>query len=175
MMKKFLLLAISIATITPAVFAGTEPEVNRAVQNAFHRQFGNMTLVSWKKANSGEINIGQYLKNGVRKEAFFNQAGKFIGEGQYVSTESLPKTIQKIAARTFKKYELTEAYEFYYANSDIPVYGLAFENEKEKYQVKIDEFGNLVIINKAKIKHTQAQNQSSLKVAEGFDIEAFKD
>jgi hypothetical protein len=175
MMKKILLLAISIATIAPALFAGAEPEVNRTVQNAFRKQFGEMTLVTWKKAYSGEINIGKYLKNNVRKEAFFSQAGKFIGEGQYISAESLPKTIQKIAAHTFKKYQLTEAYEFYYTNSDIPVYGLTLENEKEKYQVKIDEFGNLVIINRKKIKQIQAQNQSALKVAEGFDIEAFKD
>ena len=175
MIKKFFLLAVIAAMLTTAVLAATGPEVNRTVQNAFRKQFGDRTLVSWKKLNAAEIYVGQYLKDGVRKEAFFDLDGKLIGEGQYVSTQTLPVTIKKIAGKVFGKYEMTEAYEFYYVGSDIPVYGLVVENEKEKFQLRLDEFGNLSVINRMKQKNTSVQNQSVLKASEGFDIEVFKD
>lgn len=175
MMKKFLLLAISIAVMTPEIFA-TEPSISWTVLNSFRKQFGDVESVSWRIVPNENIYIGQYLKDGIRKEAFFKEDGKLIGEGQYISVESLPVTIQKIVGKSFSNYELAEAYEFYPVNAVYPVYALLVENQKEKLQLKMDQQGEISVVNKKRQTHFPVPvNQSARKFFTGFDEAAFRD
>lgn len=154
MMKKLILMAISIAALAPAVFAGAEPGVNKSIANAFRQEFGDATSVTWKKVESENVYIGQFVKDGTRKEAFFDQNGKLIGEGEYISPASLPLTVQRMAAKEYSKYKLIAAYEFYKTDSSVPVYALSIRNNKEILQLRLNESNELSVVKRIRENFT---------------------
>jgi len=112
-MKKIFLTIATAALLSVNVFAADGgkkgPEAataSYAAQQEFASDFANATNVSWtvdKNCQKADFTI-----DGVKKTAFYNLSGDFLGTTQVIAYNAIPAKTQKLIADNYKGYAASE-------------------------------------------------------------------
>jgi hypothetical protein len=138
-MKKLLLIALLIVTVTASAFAGGSEEVHTAAVSNFKVEFEQASDVKWR---STEYFVkASFVLNHERMEAFYNLDGDRIGTSKAFNTEALPVKAKRAFAKKFTGFTVSQSIEF--EGTDETAYFLSAENEKESVILKINSFGDL--------------------------------
>lgn len=155
-MKKMFLLCAALTAITTIACAGDEIKVPRGVVYEFRRQFGMEAAVKWKKIDNlipdDKYYIAHFIQNGIWTEAFFGESGEYLGAGKSISINQIPGSVKSLQQNRFSGYIITEAYEYFSKNSEVPVYGFTIIKGDRFLQVKVNESGNISVLKRLKAK-----------------------
>lgn len=111
-MKKIFLTVLTAALFSVSVFAadgGKKIEgatVSYSVQQAFTTDFANATNTTWTVTKNCQK--ADFVADGVKKTAFYNLAGDFLGTTQSTIYKAIPAKSQKMIADNYKGYAVGE-------------------------------------------------------------------
>src|ERR1700744_2157405 len=106
-MKKIFLTIAAAALLSVNVFAadGGKKEAataSYAVQQSFAGDFAGATNIVWTITRNSQK--ADFIIDGVKKTAFYNLSGEFLGTTQYTSYKAIPAKSQAIIAKDYKGY-----------------------------------------------------------------------
>lgn len=155
-MKKILLMSVVFTAFT-ALAGAARPVIPATVIGEFRKQFGAKVTVRWEEIDETDskrnLYVGHFIQDGIWSDAYFDEAGEFVGIGRNITSDQLPVRLLDLEQSKFKGYDVIEVYEYYLKNAEIPVYGLTIRNKKKMIFLKIDESGLLSVVKKEKFKN----------------------
>ena len=108
-MKKFIMLAVVLTTITISSFANITSDINKKAISTFNKSFSYAEDVRWEVKNN--IYKVTFKSNGKEMYAYYNGEGDQIAVTRHIHIEQLPLAV---AAELKSKYQdswLTELFE----------------------------------------------------------------
>jgi len=151
-MKKIFLTIATAALLSVNVFAadggkkGETATASYAVQQAFSAEFTNATNAVWTVTkNTQKVD---FLIDGVKKTAFYNLNGEFLGVTQRVDAKAIPAKTLKQIEKDYKGYEIGEVI-VYQANTDLngnidaTSYFVDLKNDAHEVLLRITQQANL--------------------------------
>jgi hypothetical protein len=158
-MKKIFLTIATAALLSVNVFAadggkkGETATASYAVQQAFSAEFTNATNAVWTVTkNTQKVD---FLIDGVKKTAFYNLAGEFLGTTQYIAYNAIPAKSQKLIADNYKGYKASDVI-VYQANEALnrdiePVtYFVDLKSAEHEVLVRVTDSGNIEFFKQVK-------------------------
>ena len=153
-MKKVILTIATAALFSVSVFAadggkkGNEASANvsYSVLQEFTTDFADAQNVTWKVNKNCQK--ADFIENGVKKTAFYNLAGDFIGLTQVIGYEAIPAKSQKLIADQYKAYApqyviVYQANEAVNDTIDPTSYFVDLKNNAHEVLVRVTSGGNL--------------------------------
>jgi hypothetical protein len=160
-MKKIFLTFATAVLFSVSVFAadgGKKPtdgsaNVSYAAQQEFTTDFATAQNVIWtvnKNCQKADFEI-----DGVKKTAFYNFSGDFIGTTQAVDYKVIPAKMQKQIAADFKGFTAVEVIKFeanttYNADVEPTTYFVDLKSTSEELLVKVTASGNVEFFKQVK-------------------------
>jgi|SRR5688572_27429688 hypothetical protein len=147
-MKKFLLLlpVFLVVTIVTA-FARSTTNVNPRAEQEFKKYFANVENVKWSKEEGGYLQASFTWAN-HRTLAYFNSNGELVGSIRGISFSQLPLVVLRSVERSYKEAIILETSEI--TNDEGTQYKLIIEDDKKKYAIRLNSFGD--VLKKEKVK-----------------------
>jgi hypothetical protein len=158
-MKKIFLTIATAALLSVNVFAadggkkGETATASYAVQQAFSAEFTNATNAVWTVTkNTQKVD---FLIDGVKKTAFYNLSGEFLGTTQYIAYTAIPAKSQKLIADNYKGYKASDVI-VYQANEALnrdiePVtYFVDLKSAEHEVLVRVTDSGNIEFFKQVK-------------------------
>ena len=112
-MKKIFLTIATAALLSVNVFAAdggkkgvTTANVSYAVQQEFNNDFATAQNVVWTVTKNCQK--ADFIIDGVKKTAFYNFSGDFLGTTEVVSYAAIPAKSQKLIADNYKGFTASE-------------------------------------------------------------------
>lgn len=153
-MKKIFLTIATAALFSVTVFAadgGKKANDNTAsasyyVQQEFAADFAGASNVVWTITKN--VQKAEFLIDGIKKTAFYNLSGDFLGTTQTIGYKAIPAKSQKLIAEQYKEYTPVSVivYQTNEAiNSDIDAtsYFVDLKNDNHEVLVRVTGSGNL--------------------------------
>lgn len=108
-MKRIIMLAVMLTTITISSFASNISGVNQKVQNSFNRSFKNAEVVRWELKN----NLYKITFKNFDKEmfAYYNADGDQVAVSRNIHIDQLPLALGAELKSRFSQGWLTELFE----------------------------------------------------------------
>ena len=108
-MKRIIMLAVMLTTITISSFASNISGVNQKVQNSFNRSFKNSEVVRWELKN----NLYKITFKNFDKEmfAYYNADGDQVAVSRNIHIDQLPLALGAELKSRFSQGWLTELFE----------------------------------------------------------------
>jgi hypothetical protein len=158
-MKKIFLTIATAALLSVNVFAadggkkGETATASYAVQQAFSAEFTNATNAVWTVTkNTQKVD---FLIDGVKKTAFYNLAGEFLGTTQYIAYNAIPAKSQKLIAANYKGYKASDVIVYQASetiNRDIEptTYFVDLKSAEHEVLVRVTDSGNIEFFKQVK-------------------------
>ena len=153
-MKKIFLTIATAALFSVTVFAadgGKKGNDNTAtasyyVQQEFAADFSGATNVVWTVTKN--VQKAEFLVDGVKKTAFYNLSGDFMGVTQTVSYKAIPAKSQKLIAEQYKEYTpvnviVYQANDAINSDIDATSYFVDLKNGEQEILVRVTGEGRL--------------------------------
>lgn len=140
-MKKIILslsLLLTLAVMTAS--AETGPVVNEKVKQSFKKEFAEAKFVEWHDA--GDYVSASFVLWDLRAVAYFTPDGQLQGCSRTLFYNQLPLAAIKTLDRKLTKANILEVAEI--SNSQGTYYKLTVEEQKKRYEVKVDVEGNII-------------------------------
>jgi hypothetical protein len=159
-MKKIFLTTAIAALLSVNVFAadggkksdgGTN--VSYVALHGFTVDFADATDVNWTVTKNCQK--ASFTVDGVRKTAFYNLSGEYLGVTQRVDTKAIPAKTMKQISKEYAGYEVGEVI-VYQANTDVnsnidaTSYFVDLKNDKHEVLVRITQQANLEFFQQVK-------------------------
>src|SRR3954466_2261521 len=138
-MKKLLLIALVVVTVTASAFAKGSEAVSTAAVSNFKVEFKQACDVKWSTTEN--FVKASFVLNHERMEAFYNLDGDKIGTSKSFNTEELPVKAKRALAKRFSGFTVSQSIEF--EGTDEKAYFISAENDKESVILKVTSFGDL--------------------------------
>ena len=145
-MKKYLVSLTLMFTIASSVIAGYDPASEEKAKENFKKEFTGAESVVWKE--SGDYYKVSFVFRGNPVEAYFNAEGELEGSARIVQMHELPLNIQTSFTKRFDNADVLDVLEV--NNTEGTSYRFTFKQNDKKYQVRLDNNGN--ISSKEKVK-----------------------
>lgn len=145
-MKKYLVSLTLMFTIASSAIAGNDPASEEKAKENFKKEFTGAESVVWKE--SGDYYKVSFVFRGNPVEAYFNAEGELVGSARIVQLYELPLNIQTSFTKRFNDADVLDVLEV--NNAEGTSYRFTFRQNDKKYQVKLDNDGN--ISSKEKVK-----------------------
>jgi hypothetical protein len=137
-MKKVLMAAVLLFGAT-GIFAGTPPEVNAKVLQAFHETFKNPKEVTWNEYDTYyEVNFKQEVD--IKTRVQYDMNGNVLQMVRYYSEQELPPLILAKLKKKYKDRSVFGVTEIFF--QDNLEYYIKMQDEKHWYTIKSDIYGN---------------------------------
>jgi len=153
-MKKIFLTIATAALFSVTVFAadgGKKANDNTAtasyyVQQEFAADFSGAQNVVWTVNKN--VQKAEFVIDGVKKTAFYNLSGDYLGLTQTVSYQAIPAKSQKMIAEQYKGYTpvsviVYQANEAVNSDIDATSYFVDLKNDNHEALVRVTSSGNL--------------------------------
>ena len=160
-MKKIFLTIASAALISVNVFAAdggkkvndNSSNVSYKVQQSFGSDFAGATEVAWTV--NKDCQKADFYVDGVKKTAFYNLSGDYLGTTQSVNYKAIPAKSQQLIAEDYKGYTPTDVivYQTNEAiNSDIDPtsYFVDLKNDAHEVLVRVTSTGSIELFKQIK-------------------------
>jgi len=147
-MKKFLLLLpilLVVAMVTS--FARSSMNDNPRAEQEFNKYFANVENVKWSKEEGGYLQAAFTWAN-HRTLAYFNANGEFVGSIRGITISQLPLIVVRTLDKNYNKAIILEISEI--TNEEGTQYRLIIEDERKKYLLRLNSFGD--VVKKEKVK-----------------------
>ncbi len=108
-MKKFIMLAVVLTTITISSFANGNSDINRKAISTFNKSFSYAEDVRWEVRNN--LYKVTFKSNGKEMYAYYNADGDQIAITSNIHIEQLPLTLSSELKSNFENSWLTELFE----------------------------------------------------------------
>lgn len=148
MKKSFLTLTVILILISITTFAGTTPNADPRAEQTFQKQFNGASNVKWSKVEDGYLQA-TFTWADHRTIAYFTPDGEFAGSVRNLLFNQLPLSVMRSIDSYYKNDVVVEIKEI--TNADGTHYGLIVEQKGRKYNVKINNAGE--ITQKEKVKN----------------------
>jgi len=153
-MKKIFLTIATAALFSVTVFAAdggkkgndNTANVSNSVQQEFNADFADAQSVVWTVNRN--VQKADFIENGIKKTAFYNPAGDFLGVTQVVGYNAIPVKSQKLIADKYKGYTpnsviVYQANEAINSDIDPTSYFVDLKNSEHELLVRVTSTGNL--------------------------------
>jgi len=147
-MKKFLLLLplLLVAAIV-TTFARSSNIDNPRAEQEFKKYFANVENVKWTREEGGYLQASFTWAN-HRTLAYFDSNGELVGSIRGISVSQLPLIVVRNLEKSYKDAIMLEISEI--TNDEGTQYKLIIEDDKKKYAIRLNSFGD--IVKKEKVK-----------------------
>jgi hypothetical protein len=156
-MKKIFLTIAAAALLSVSAFAADggkgSANVSYAVQQSFTADFANATNVVWTvNRNCQKVD---FITDGVKKTAFYNLSGEFLGTTTYITYAAIPAKSQKLIAADYKGYTAGDVI-VYQANESVnseiepTSYFVDLKNDAHEVLVRVTNTGNVEFFKQVK-------------------------
>jgi hypothetical protein len=129
-MKKIIMI-LAIISSSIGVFASGD-SVNPKVLNAFNSDFRSAKEVEWTVANN--YYKATFTFNEQHVFAYYNADGELLGLTRYISSASLPISLQSSLKKNYADYWISDLFEV--AKDDGTAYYITLENADTKLVLK---------------------------------------
>jgi hypothetical protein len=160
-MKKIFLTIATAALFSVTVFAadgGKKTNENSAnvsynVQQEFNADFAGAQNIVWTVNKN--VQKADFTVDGVKKTAFYNFSGDFLGTTQTIGYNAIPAKSQKLIANDYKGYTAVNVI-VYQANEslnndiDPTSYFVDLKNDKHEVLVRVTNSGNIEFFKQVK-------------------------
>ena len=145
-------LIVSIATVlatglTP-VFANAADDDPRAAK-IFAKEFAGAQNIKWTQLEDGYLRV-TFLLNGVAAESFFDADAELLGTIRNLFYNQLPLSVMQTVNNRFAEAVVLDVREI--TNPEGTTYKVALEQKGRKYTVKLNSLGQIMEIQKQRIK-----------------------
>lgn len=147
MKKIFLLLPLLLVVTIVTTYARSAMNGNPRAEQEFKKYFANVENVKWSKEEGGYLQAS-FTWDNHRTLAFFNSSGELVGSIRGISVNQLPLIVARNVERNYNKAIILEISEI--TNDEGTQYKLTIEDEKNKYCLRLNSFGD--ILKKEKVK-----------------------
>lgn len=122
-------MTLALFSLSISAFAGVAPA---AAEKGFSARFPNAQKVKWGKEGANKFEA-EFVLNGVRMSASFNQDGKWLETETSINIKDLPKAVSDFVVKNYPKAKINEAAKIERPNADVIYYEAEIkENGKEK-------------------------------------------
>lgn len=147
-MKRLIFLFFGISLfLSQLTFAQTtkkkkpQPKVPPVVLNAFSAQYPNLKPTDWDWEPEKEIYEADFMQDGIKKEAAFTPAGKWVKTKTEITKAELPAAVTKaIASSTYSSWTMDEADKVETPDKGT-YYKIRFKNGQQEQSLKFDANG----------------------------------
>ncbi len=162
-MKKIILTFATAALFSVSVFAAdggnkkatesTGAAASYAVQQQFTTDFSGAENVVWHITK--DVEKADFTINGVKKTAFYNINGDFLGTTQVIGYSAIPAKSQKLIAEEYKGYVAGDVI-VYQANEQVnntiepTTYFVVLKSDKHEVLVRVTETGAIEFFKQVK-------------------------
>jgi hypothetical protein len=160
-MKKIFLTIATAALFSVSAFAAdggkkateTSANVSYAVHQEFTTDFAGAENVVWTVTKN--VQKADFVVDGVKKTAFYNLSGDFLGSTQVIGYNAIPAKTQAIIAGDYKGYTPVNVI-VYFANEaiktdiDATTYFVDLKSEKHEILVRVTETGSVEFFKQVK-------------------------
>jgi len=160
-MKKIFITTAVVALFGASVFAAdggkkanvSGVSVSYAVAQKFNADFANATETVWTITKNCQK--ADFYVDGVKRTAFYNLAGEFLGTTQTVSYKAIPAQSQKLIAADYKGYTAGDVI-VYQTNEelndsiDATTYFVDLKNSDHEVLVRVNNQGGVEFFKQVK-------------------------
>jgi hypothetical protein len=160
-MKKIFLTIATAALFSVTVFAAdggkkaneSSANVSYNVQQEFNADFGGAQNTVWTVTKN--VQKADFKVDGVKKTAFYNLAGDFLGTTQNIGYNAIPAKSQKLIAGDYKGYAAVNVI-VYQANDslindiDPTSYFVDLKSDKHEVLVRVTSSGSIEFFKQVK-------------------------
>jgi hypothetical protein len=151
-MKKIFITTAIAALLSVNVFAADGGKkdgganVSYIALHGFTVDFADATDVTWTVTKNTQK--ATFMVDGVKKTAFYNLNGEYLGLTQRVDVKAIPAKTMKQIDKQYAGYEIGEVIVYqantdYNSNIDATSYFVALKNDKHEVLVRITQQANL--------------------------------
>jgi hypothetical protein len=110
-MKRIIIgISLAFCLLSYNAFATGDNDVTPVVENSFKTEFSNVENVKWR--NEEGIYAANFLQNGFRVEAYFEETGELIGSIRNIIFEQLPLSVLNSVNKKYNGAAIYELIEF---------------------------------------------------------------
>lgn len=137
-MKKLLIIPAIVGLLTTSVFAKAinkddESRISYSVVNQFKSDFRDAKDITWTITDNTQK--AEFTVNGVRKTAFYNMSGEFMGTTQRIAYTSVSESAKKTIAAKYKGYTVGDVIQLS-TNDSVQLF-VDLHNAKEEILVRV--------------------------------------
>jgi hypothetical protein len=157
MKKYFVTLAVTVSVCTqvalannldPLPVAAKNDKVNSRILCSFEKNFAGATYIQWEKLKGKALTQAVFHYNKERYIAFFDNDGKLVATGRFISINQVPLLVKLTVDRNYAAYNLVQVVEL--TQNDETSYIVTFDNDRIKFDTQIYSDGGAHIIKKEK-------------------------
>ena len=149
MKKNLIFLLLTLVTFNLYAKSSNGEKVDPLIEAKFKKEFGSSVNVSWKIVE--DVSIAMFTDQGVEKEIFYDLDGEILGLGKNIKRNLLPETVSRSIKTRFNAGVIQTVYEFKAKVSPTRYYVIVITPRYARI-VSADEFGNITIVKKEKLK-----------------------
>ncbi len=117
-----------ISVFSYAITPGNGEKVSPQLQAALEKEFTGAQYIVWQSLKEHSLYHAKFVYNNEQVNAFFEEDGKLLAMGRYITTAALPMAILKSLHNNYDGYQLQDAIE--YSKAGETSYVVSLENEK---------------------------------------------
>jgi hypothetical protein len=136
-MKKILIATLLTVTVATNAFTADEKKINVNILEAFESQFEEASKVQWSL--NSEYVKASFEVDGVKRDAFYNYKGEYIGLSRKIKLEDIPVQAKRTFAKRYSDYTVKEAIRF--EGNEESAFFVSAENDKYSVILKITSAG----------------------------------
>lgn len=142
-MKKLLIAAITVITLTASAFAA---DTNDKMLNLFKAAYPTAEKVHYKAV--GELVSISFVLNNTNMQAFYNSEGEQVAVSRVIAYNNLPSRSQITLASKFKGFTATEVIEMDHSTEGVSYY-VSLESNNQKVIAQVSTGGEVSIFKKS--------------------------
>lgn len=143
-MKKFIIAAITIISMTSAAFAADN---NDKTMDLFKASFPAAKQVHYKTVGDQLLSV-QFVLDSTRMQAFYNEEGEQVAISKVISYQNLPAAAISNIEKRFNGYTPTEVIEMDYSTTGTS-YFVSLVNNEQKVIAQVSLKGEISIFRKS--------------------------
>ena len=145
MKKLFLTAALAVAVIASSFAA--DVNVDKRIQNAFHKEFASAFNPKWESIGEGLMHV-TFTQNGEVMDAYYNEDAQLVSFARAVAPDLLPLLVSKTINERFTGSQITDIRELVSQNETS--YLVTARSESKIVVARVYPSGSIQIVKKVK-------------------------
>ncbi|SRR5258706_4348420 len=141
------LAVVVTASLNPVLAHATDSDPR--AEKVFSEKFAGAQNIKWTRLDDGYLRVS-FVLNGVGAESYFDRDAALVGTVRNLFYGQLPLSVIQTIANKFGETCVIEAKEI--TNEDGTSYKVIFEQKERKYSVRLSSLGEVMDVQKEKIK-----------------------
>jgi len=148
MKKMLIIMLLTVAIGSNAVFATGDDDITTVAKKTFEKEFPSALYVKWEKVKNSDVYMVRFVYNDQALLSYINERGEIVATARNIDKTQLPFMINETLRKNLSAYKVIQIEELTTASETS--YFATLENVKSITYVRLFNNGTFAVIKKDK-------------------------